>query len=174
MGQKVIILVSAIVLFAGLTFAFLYFNGGLRQYFRAVSLISELPIENKEKALDLLYGNTKSNEYGGIYAGTTKTIMPRVWVWGKYGLKPFSTDEYSVFWHLKGCKEGLLGKENNKIRRERDETLEDWIKQVRTGDYVMVIITTEKMGGTKGNLREVVGMDWWAFLQSGMEAACKK
>lgn len=173
MGRKVIYTCLALSILGSAVFAFLYFKGGLKQYIRATSLVDNLSLEKQEKGGLLFYGNTNGNEYGGIYAGTTKGFKPIVWVWGKNGLKPFATDRYSVFWHVKGCNI-KLSPGNTTIRRERDGSVDDWKKQVRAGDHVMVVVTTETMGGTKGNLREVVGMDWWGFLQKGLEEECKK
>lgn len=172
MGRKVVYLLLALFLFI-IAFAFLYFNSGLRQYIRARGLVSELSADKQSRAWVLFYGRADVNEYGGIYAGTTNFIKPLVWVWGKRGLKPFATDEFSVFWHVDGCNV-QLSPTNSTITRERDRSVDAWSRNVETGDYIMVVVTTERMGGTKGNLREVVGMDWWAFLQKGLEEECKK
>jgi hypothetical protein len=172
MRRKVYYILFPLVLLAGAVFALLYFNGGLKQYFRARSLIYRLSPEKQEKAWSLLFGNTTGNEYGGIYAGATNLFAPIVWVWGKDGLKPHVTDEHSVYWHLDGCKVQLG--QYTRINRVRDTSLKNWKGEVQVGDYVMIVITTKKMGGTKGNLREVAGMDWWGFLQSGLEEECKK
>lgn len=172
-GQKALLLASALVLAAVLAFAFLYLAGGLRQYWRAVFLINELPPENKAQARRLLYGNTSGNEYGGIYAGVTKVVKPMVWVWGERGLKPFVTDEFSVFWRFDGCSKPL-DPSDPRIPRKNDRTIDDWRGKMKAGDYVMVVVTAEKMGGTKGNLREAAGMNWWGFLQKGLEAECQK
>lgn len=173
MGRKSAYLTVSLVFIVATVFTYLYFRGGLRGYIRARGLIGELPIEKQSQAWDLFYGRTNGNEYGGIYAGVTKIPNAMVWVWGKKGLKPFATDEFSVYWHFDGCSKPL-DPANPRIPRINDRTLEEWRSNMRVGDYIMVVITNEKMGGTKGNLREVAGMNWWAFLQKGLEEECKK
>ncbi|MBV6393280.1 MAG: hypothetical protein KPEEDBHJ_02520 [Anaerolineales bacterium] len=175
MARKIGYLLLVVFLLSCGAFLMLYFGGGLRPYIRAVRLVGELSSDKREAAYKKLScGGRAQNECGGIFAGVTNIIKPMIWVWGRYGLKPFVTDEYSVYWYLQGCGEGLLSQGNTTIPRVRYRTRDDWAKQAQVGDYVMIVVTTEKMGGTKGNLREMAGMDWWSFLQSGMEVECRK
>jgi len=176
--SRVLYLSLVLVLISCGLFAFLYFGGGLKQYLRALSLIRQLPLEKQDAGYRGLYGNTKTNEYGGILAGVTGTT---VWVWGQQGLKPFATDQYSLYWHMSGCAEGKFNggtertrPEQPRISRVNDTGLDTWHTTVKTGDYLVVIKAVGVMGGKPGSLREVFGMDWWPFLQSDMGVGCKK
>lgn len=173
MRRKIALVLFSLFIFALTIVTLLFFRGGLRQFIRASRLVNNLPVQDRHAGIDLFYGNTSGNEYGGIYAGTTNIFKPLIWVWGKNGLKFFVADEFSVYWHVDGCNLAL-SEDNNRIVRKRDPSLSDWENNVEVGDYIMVVVTTEDMGGTKGNLREVLSLDWWPFLQKGMEEECKK
>jgi len=98
------IVVIVLVLFAG-TFTWLYSKVGLKEYIGATIAIKNLPEDKIDKAKDDFLSPFDANLYGGILAGFWGG---KVWVWGKSGLKPFVTDQYSVYSFFSVCKPGLF------------------------------------------------------------------
>lgn len=147
-----------------------------KHYYRATKLIEALPVDQvRDNARTDFYGTDPDKVYGGIYAGS---IMDRVWVWGKGGLRSFVVDNNSVYSWFDGCNDSVLAKLNagvsGAINGDITTIFEDWKMKVSVGDYVKVYIAQENMGGKKGSLREIYAYNFWLFLPVGMEERCAK
>jgi hypothetical protein len=166
-----------IILFIFISGVLLWKYAGFGSYIRALQSIKALPQELQTEATKNFINSGEQYLYGGILAGTTKHILPGVWVWGRKGLRYFRTDNYSVYSFFRVCaKSGLNSQKDTSIQigRSIDTNLTEWSKKTSPGQFVVIMITSPENGGTLGNLREAKAHDWWAFLPANVPILCEK
>lgn len=171
-------LIGFLLLLSLLLFLFLggiYFFGGLKEYIKAVYSINQLKGNQKDKAAQIFY---EPNQYGVHTGILSKVFKDRVWIIGKNGLKSFKIDEYSAYTLFSVCNEETLRKikegEDFTIGAQEDVGLEYWASQVKTGDFVQILVAGPQHGGTIGNLREIKAYDWWVFTPVDIIKQCEK
>ena len=167
-------IVLILVLIAGAAFC-AYNYMGLKQYKRAISLINQMPEEEKNKAWDELSGTDKRGAQRGLLAGAW---AGRVWVWTTAGLTSFVSDENSVYSDFEGCSDDIRARlnkgEGNVIKRTVFMDISKWKESAAPGDYVTVYITIPENGGILGNLREIYTYNFWLFMNKGIDTECAK
>ena len=162
------IVLSLVLSIISVGFWFYQFKG-LKYYIKAVVELNTLPNSEKKDAFENFYGIDDNRTYSGTLSEITGDN--KIGVWGKRGLVYFKTDQFSNYSFFNACNEenfkALDNKEEISIGQNVYSDIGLWKQKIKTGDYVIVLITREGNGGISGNLREVWAYDWWGtFLPS--------
>jgi hypothetical protein len=174
LDNVIIVLLVVILIIIGTAF-YLFQFGGLRQYLRAESVINNSQTVEIINQAREIFDTQQGGPYSGIFGGI---IQNKIWVWGSFGLKFFTTDNFSVYFTNDGC--------NNEAKtlREKDpskQTVENiyydmksWEKNTNVGDFVVIRTSKAGMGGTLNNLREIHSYNYWPFILNDISIACSK
>jgi hypothetical protein len=168
----VVVLVVAIL---GLGAWWTYQHAGLKYYIKAVRYVKALPTkEARDEMWNNFTGNSSERYFAGIYAGD---FAGKVWVWGKTGLRPFVTNQDSIYSFYNGCTDQFLHPENHigddppKLARILITDKNQWKKLASVGDLVIITIASE---GTAGVLKEIYDYNYWPFIQKDIQTECAK
>ena len=153
-----------------LVFFGIYQFGGLRFYINAMTYINDLDGEVKLQAKQDFQGKYSENVFRGILGGRWKN---RILVWTMSGPKIFATDEFSVYSFYDICDD-TNSNDLVDVNTSISTNINEWIKQVKSGDYVIIQISQTENGGVLGNLREIYTYNWWGFLPIDAWKQCTK
>lgn len=173
--SKLVVGIFLLFVFFPAVFGYLYFFGGLRQYFAMIKVVNNLPAEEKEQMYTELTGmNKRGGEYG-VLAGIG---FGRVWVWQIGQMRQLKYDQDTVYSFFEGCREDVRARlnrgEKNVIQQEVSTDKNDWLTKAKTGDYVTFYLSNPENGGKTGNLREIYAYNFWLFLKRGIDTQCAK
>lgn len=168
-----------VVIFLAVVFWCAYFfNLGL--FAKALWEIYRLQNDSRNTALEKLFIK-KNDYYSGIIAKIEDGKDNGLWVWGAAGLRFFSIDEFSAYFYANGCRDKIVkanSEDANKIKINEFIAgfgFDGWKGDIGVpGDYIVIHITGESMGGKLGNAREIHVYNWWPFLPIPMNKSCAK
>lgn len=169
--MKKFVIAVCIVLFVLFASAFLtYQRFGYKHYLKIKGSVQILDETAKYKALD--YFSDTNSRYRGTLALVDPFLTKSIWVWGKEGLKRFTTDNNSLFSLYRTCSDDFLQSFNSgKITLDDRELYKDigmWKKQVKQGDLVDILLTD------KSKIIEIYAYDsWWPFAPIILDKVCK-
>lgn len=164
-----LIIVVLILLLSGMC---IYRYCGLKQYFKAVKYINEIPLaEKREMAWKGFLGVSGDGHYSGIYAGK---FLGMVWVWGRMGLRPFVAQKQSTYSFFDGCSDVFLANEHSSpptLNRELYFEEEKWRQKVKVGDAVSILLPNKT---SFWSLKEAYVYNFWPFIQKDQKTECAK
>jgi hypothetical protein len=161
-----VVITSFLVSLAVFAFLLFYAVWGGKYYFEAKRGIAKLPSDKKSYA-ESIFSDITERSYPGVLMGVVETGIHGVWVWGDSGPRFFRSSSYSVYSYFQMCKPEVLEKIkagiNSSPFREVTKSIGEWKDEVKTGNFLSVMISLPGSGENAGKIKEVHAYDWWMF-----------